>query len=111
MIDKINDQSFVDSIFARQTVELIKRFKTDFPKETKDIELLERVNLMTPENIHFNSFMYEPILDMSDISLISLYKEIKDKNAEQNEALLNNTGKNSKVAVKVDNIQIIETQR
>jgi len=24
------------------------------------------VVLMTPENIHLNSFMYEPIIDMSD---------------------------------------------
>ena len=32
---------------------------------------------MTPENIHLNSFMYEPILDMSSDELINLYQEIK----------------------------------
>lgn len=31
---------------------------------------------MTPENIHLNSFMYEPILDMSDIHLKDLYKRV-----------------------------------
>ena len=31
---------------------------------------------MTPENIHLNSFMYEPILDMSDSHLRALYKEV-----------------------------------
>jgi hypothetical protein len=32
--------------------------------------------LMTPENIHVNSFMYEPILDMSDEHLRKLYEEV-----------------------------------
>ena len=33
---------------------------------------------MTPENIHLNSFMYEPILDMSDQHLRDLYKKAKN---------------------------------
>jgi hypothetical protein len=32
---------------------------------------------MTPENIHVNSFMYEPIIDMSDVALRSLYAQVK----------------------------------
>src|SRR5690606_1088224 len=39
--------------------------------------LLEQVNLMTPENIHINSFMYEPILDMSNQHLKSLLTDVK----------------------------------
>ena len=39
--------------------------------------VLQRVVLMTPENIHLNSFMYEPILDMSDKHLRSLYTDAK----------------------------------
>jgi len=31
---------------------------------------------MTPENIHINSFMYEPILDMSNEHLKQLYKNV-----------------------------------
>jgi hypothetical protein len=31
------------------------------------------VILMTPENIHLNSFMFEPIIDMSDEHLRKLY--------------------------------------
>ena len=46
--------------------------------EQENIKLLERVNLMTPENIHLNSFMYEPILDMSDEHLKNLYSEVKN---------------------------------
>jgi hypothetical protein len=37
-----------------------------FANEVNNIETIQRVLLMTPENIHVNSFMYEPILDMSD---------------------------------------------
>lgn len=33
---------------------------------------------MTPENIHINSFMYEPILDLSDSYLKKLYSNIKE---------------------------------
>ena len=32
---------------------------------------------MTPENIHLNSFMYEPILDMANIHLKKLFDEVK----------------------------------
>ena len=31
---------------------------------------------MTPENIHVNSFMYEPIVDMSDDHLRKLYGKV-----------------------------------
>lgn len=37
---------------------------------------LEKVVMMTPENIHINSFMYEPILDMHGLHLVKLYKDI-----------------------------------
>ena len=32
---------------------------------------------MTPENIHVNSFMYEPIIDMSDDHLRKLFVDVK----------------------------------
>ncbi len=32
---------------------------------------------MTPENIHLNAFMYEPIVDMSDHHLKKLYAEVE----------------------------------
>ena len=35
---------------------------------------------MTPENIHINSFMYEPILDISNQHLKQLYKKISNFN-------------------------------
>lgn len=40
------------------------------------IKILDAVNIMTPENIHLNSFMYEPILDMDIIELKDLFDQI-----------------------------------
>lgn len=79
MIWKINDPIFVNSITKNQTIELVKKYKQVFSTELENINLLEQVNLMTPENIHLNSFMYEPILDMSNEHLKTLYSKIKDK--------------------------------
>lgn len=77
MIEKINDSTFVSGIKTNQTGKLFRRFKKDFLNDYISIEILERVNLMTPENIHLNSFMYEPILDISDYHLKQLYSEVK----------------------------------
>ncbi len=76
MATKINDAAFMAGITAHQTQELLARFKGQFPKETKAIEVLDRVQLMTPENIHLNSFMYEPIVDMSGDHLRKLYGDV-----------------------------------
>lgn len=77
MISRINDATFVNSIKINQTRKLFGRFKKDFSCEVENISILEKVNLMTPENIHLNSFMFEPILDISDFHLKQLYEEIK----------------------------------
>ena len=77
MINKIQDQAFVNAIETNQTIKLLKRFRQKFPDDKPNIDLMEQVNLMTPENIHLNSFMYEPILDMSPEHLKELYKKIK----------------------------------
>ena len=65
--------------FARnngnQTRELFNGFKQI--AEGEKIKLLNEVNIMTPEHIHVNSFMYEPILDMDIVELHRLYQAIK----------------------------------
>jgi len=76
MIGRISDATFVAGITSNQTINLIKRFKADFPNEREAIQLFEQVNLMTPENIHLNSFMYEPILDMAADHLKKLYQKL-----------------------------------
>ena len=77
MIAKIADKPTTDAITKDQTIHLIKIYHSKFPAETATIKLLKEVNLMTPENIHLNSFMYEPILDMSPTQLKNLYRKLK----------------------------------
>ncbi len=77
MVDKINDPAFVAKIGSNQTPRLLKKFQELYPAEREALDVLQRVALMTPENIHLNSFMYEPILDMSDNHLRTLYKELR----------------------------------
>lgn len=76
MIDRIGDDTFVQSIKRNQTIALFRRFKTQFPADDAVISILQRVLLMTPETIHINSFMYEPILDMGDDHLRLLFEDI-----------------------------------
>ena len=54
----------------------IRMWKT-LSKEEKQ-ELVAQVAMLTPENIHLNSFMFEPILDMSLLHLYDLYQEVKN---------------------------------
>lgn len=59
-----------------QTALWIKKYKALNPPREK-LKIVEKVNMMTPEFIHLNSFMYEPLVDMSVWHLIDLYKEVK----------------------------------
>jgi len=76
MVEKINDTTFVNSIKSNQTPSLLEKFKELFSGDSDNIETIQRVVLMTPENIHLNSFMYEPIVDMSDDHLKKLYQDV-----------------------------------
>jgi len=77
MVREINDPQFCEGIVKNQTAKLVQRYGSDFPNEKERLELLKQVNLMTPENIHINSFMYEPILDMANDHLKQLYRNTK----------------------------------
>jgi len=93
MINKINNSNWFYKISWSQTNRLFKKLKwkikswdiIDIDNEIK--KTLEKVNIMTPENIHLNSFMYEPILDMDIIELKELYERVKllDKNIKNYE--------------------------
>lgn len=77
VIKKTGDDAFVASITKHQTRKLIERFRERFPAEDAALRVLDRVELMTPENIHVNAFMYEPIIDMGEGQLRSLYAAVK----------------------------------
>ena len=54
----------------------------DWFKETKEYlsddetAVIDELNMITPENIHVNSFMYEPLIDISIWNLKSLYEKV-----------------------------------
>lgn len=75
-----NSQQFMADLSAmkNQTRELFNVFSQI--GETREISILNEVNIMTPENIHLNSFMYEPILDMDIDALLNLYAGVKNLN-------------------------------
>ncbi len=77
MAIRINDAAFLAGINSNQTSALLRQFRSRFPQEGQNLKVIEKVVLMTPENIHLNSFMYEPILDMSDEHLRRLYGEVQ----------------------------------
>lgn len=69
--------SFYSNINSNQTSVLTKKFDELCPS-TDNIQLLiKEVNLITPENIHLNSFMFEPLIDMSVWRLKKLYQDVK----------------------------------
>ncbi|PIF27870.1 AAA domain-containing protein [Acidovorax sp. 56] len=57
--------------------ELIKEL-TELKPTSSALQVLGKVSITVSSNIHLNSFMYEPILDLSIDHLIRLYKEIKN---------------------------------
>lgn len=77
IVNELKDPIFWKGIAKNQSNALYEKYKEKFPDRIDEIKLLAQVNLMTPENIHINSFMYEPILDMSNHHLKSLYGRIK----------------------------------
>ncbi len=79
MVEKIADPASVAAISSCQTPRLLEKYEelvASKPEKTQNCKVLRRVVLMTPENIHLNSFMYEPILDMSDVHLRNLYRDV-----------------------------------
>lgn len=63
-----------------QTGQWTELYKSHYPNDSNR-SIIERVNMMTPELIHLNSFMYEPLIDMSVFHLIKLYNDCKTLSA------------------------------
>lgn len=86
MIDIIrkNGDEFYEST-SNQTRDLITQIKKkgylDPKLDEKILHILDAVNIVTPEQIHINSFMYEPLVDMDIIELLNLYKDVKGLNS------------------------------
>tara|TARA_R100000935_G_scaffold1285_1_gene4053 strand:- start:349 stop:2535 length:2187 start_codon:yes stop_codon:yes gene_type:complete len=76
LIQMIAEPEWVAGITKNQTNKLIKRYRGKTDANADCLACMQKVQLMTPENIHLNSFMYEPILDLSGYHLQRLYIEV-----------------------------------
>lgn len=74
MLSRIKDQNI--DFKGNQTRGLFEKVKQDLLPNEKRI--MQKVLMITPENIHINSFMYEPILDISLDHLIECWNEVKN---------------------------------
>ena len=72
-----NGQDILKDVFSKnnQSAWLLKEYKKRINDDA--MNTLETVAMITPENIHLNSFMFEPILDMSLKYLYKIYNEVK----------------------------------
>lgn len=78
MLNLISDPTATDAITKNQNWELFKMLEERGLGGDAELALMRSVLLMTPENLHINSFMYEPIIDMSDKSLRDLYAAVAE---------------------------------
>lgn len=79
--DKLLEQGKSEAelkVNKNQTGKWTKMYKESFPNDVNR-DIIERVNMMTPEQIHLNSFMFEPLIDMSVHHLVQLYNECKER--------------------------------
>ena len=68
-----NGQTCADAN-SNQTREWYKKSERFLTPDQKAI--IEEVNLITPESIHLNSFMFEPLIDISDWVLKELFTKV-----------------------------------
>lgn len=73
-----DDFSLINDIDKNQLRQLKEKLKNRLSSKT--IELIDRVLIATPEFIHGNSFMYEPLIDIDGEYLFNLYKNVRDLN-------------------------------
>ncbi len=63
-----------------QTMELYNAIEKEKRLSDDEKRIIQKVLMITPENIHINSFMFEPILDTSLDHLYICFKEVKNLN-------------------------------
>ncbi len=63
-----------------QTRELYNAIEKEKRLSDDEKRIIQKVLMITPENIHINSFMFEPILDTSLDHLYTCFKEVKKLN-------------------------------
>ena len=87
---RLETEKFLKSILVANSVDLTtsKNQTRDWSNKAVNYlnneqnRIINEVNLMTPESIHLNSFMYEPIIDMSNWTLKQLYRQVLSLNGK-----------------------------
>ena len=74
-----HDANLVQQMNSITSNQASKLFELYNGQESNHVDLIEEVNMMPPEGIHLNSFMYEPLIDMSTEHLVSLYNRCKNE--------------------------------
>lgn len=74
-----NDFNILNSISGNQTRKLYELRKNQVSPDF--IPIYEKVLLVSPEFIHLNSFMYEPLIDVCPKQLTTLYERLKNTKA------------------------------
>ncbi|GAA7104972.1 hypothetical protein Kyoto57A_04240 [Helicobacter pylori] len=75
MLNKLNQEFKSEKNQTRELYDATKKELTDDEKR-----IIQKVLMITPENIHINSFMFEPILDISLDHLYTCFEEVKNLN-------------------------------
>ncbi|PUD41250.1 hypothetical protein C2R81_00780 [Helicobacter pylori] len=78
MLNKLNKLNQEFKSERNQTRELYDATKKELSDDEKRV--IQKVLMITPENIHINSFMFEPILDISLDHLYTCFEEVKNLN-------------------------------
>ncbi|RKV39285.1 hypothetical protein DD763_07975 [Helicobacter pylori] len=75
MLNKLNQEFKSEKNQTRELYDVTKKELSDDEKR-----VIQKVLMITPENIHINSFMFEPILDISLDHLYTCFEEVKNLN-------------------------------
>lgn len=74
----VDHESEINNIKKDQTAKLVEMLKNYKPADYDRMKSeIEQMMMMTPENIHVNSFMFEPLIDLSVVHLKKLYTDVK----------------------------------
>lgn len=76
-----NNFKLIEDIDSNQLAQLKEKYKKDLTDDV--LRLIDNVQISTPEFIHCNSFMYEPLVDIDGKYLFDLYDEIKKLSEKQ----------------------------
>lgn len=76
-----NNFKLIEDIDSNQLAQLKEKYKKDLTDDV--LRLIDNVQISTPEFIHCNSFMYEPLVDIDGKYLFDLYDEIKKLSKKQ----------------------------